>query len=407
MEGLRLGLLRLFRWLVLHQLQVVDFLVQPALREQFVVAAALDDSPVGHDQDQVGAADGGESVRDHKRGASLHQAVERLLDEQFGLRVHAGGGVVQDQNARGHQQGAGDGDALALSARKRHAALAHHRLVAVREMRDEVVRLRGPRGGDDLRLARVGAAVGDVGADRVREQQRGLKHDPDLPAERSQVEGAHVAAVNQQRALGHVVEAGDEIHERGLARASLPDQRDELIRLHGQFDIRQRDGFFVLIFERDVAELDAAAQSGDDRRVFRRLDGGFRFEDLQRPLGARARLPRRVDQPRQLLDGGGQHQPEGVEGHDLADGHFARQHVLAAEDEDENRPQRDQQVGGGHHLRPLADQHDARFEVRLVDFLEAAGLVGFAREGAHHLHAADVFLQARGDVAEGQVHFVE
>ena len=81
--------------------------------------AARDDAPVVQHQDQVGAAHGAQAVGDDEGGAALHQPVERLLDQLLGLGVHAGGGVVEDQDARVDQQGAGDGDALLLPAGER------------------------------------------------------------------------------------------------------------------------------------------------------------------------------------------------------------------------------------------------------------------------------------------------
>ena len=44
----------------------------------------------------------------------LHQVAQALLDQRLGFGVEAGGGFVQDQNARIGQNGARDGDALAL-----------------------------------------------------------------------------------------------------------------------------------------------------------------------------------------------------------------------------------------------------------------------------------------------------
>ena len=62
-------------------------------------------------------------------------AADRLLDLVFGGAVDGAGRVVQDQDARIGEQRAGDGDALALTAGERDAALADHRLVAFFEAR--------------------------------------------------------------------------------------------------------------------------------------------------------------------------------------------------------------------------------------------------------------------------------
>ncbi|MBV6467014.1 MAG: hypothetical protein PGMFKBFP_02346 [Anaerolineales bacterium] len=49
--------------------------------------------------DAVGVGDGGQAVRDDERSAPLKQRRQRALDDLLGLRVHAGGGLVEDQNA--------------------------------------------------------------------------------------------------------------------------------------------------------------------------------------------------------------------------------------------------------------------------------------------------------------------
>ena len=69
----------------------------------------------------------------------LQQLVQRLLDLPLGAGVHAGGGLVQDQDARVGQRGAGDGEQLALPLAQAAAALAQHGFVAIGQALDEVV----------------------------------------------------------------------------------------------------------------------------------------------------------------------------------------------------------------------------------------------------------------------------
>ena len=54
---------------------------------------------------------------------------------RLGRRVHRGGRVVEDQDARVHDQRPRDGEPLALAARERDPALADDRVVAVGELR--------------------------------------------------------------------------------------------------------------------------------------------------------------------------------------------------------------------------------------------------------------------------------
>ena len=66
----------------------------------------------------------------------LHDFAQMVEDLVFGLRVDAGESVVEDQDARVADEGAGDGGALLLSAGEGDAALADHRVVAFGEAFD-------------------------------------------------------------------------------------------------------------------------------------------------------------------------------------------------------------------------------------------------------------------------------
>ena len=61
--------------------------------------------------------------------------VERRLDRLLGAAVERAGRLVEDQDRRVLEQGAGDRDALLLAARQLQPALADHRFIAVAEAR--------------------------------------------------------------------------------------------------------------------------------------------------------------------------------------------------------------------------------------------------------------------------------
>ena len=72
-----------------------------------------------------------------------------LLDDPLALVVERARRLVEDQDARIGNERAGNGDALALTARERAAALADDGVIAFRQLQDEVVRARERRGVDD------------------------------------------------------------------------------------------------------------------------------------------------------------------------------------------------------------------------------------------------------------------
>ena len=88
--------------------------------------STLDNLTVRENQDQVCVTDGGQAVGNDERRTSFEQLVEGALDKALGARVHAGGGLVQDENARIRKRGARDGKQLALSLGEPGAAFAKH-----------------------------------------------------------------------------------------------------------------------------------------------------------------------------------------------------------------------------------------------------------------------------------------
>ena len=93
--------------------------------------------PIGHhpatveQHDAVGEGDGRRAVGDDDRGSAPHHLGEGVADLVLLGRVDGRGGVVEDQDAWIGEDGAGDGDPLALPARQRVAPLADDRGVAV------------------------------------------------------------------------------------------------------------------------------------------------------------------------------------------------------------------------------------------------------------------------------------
>ncbi len=82
--------------------------------------------------------------------------LEGRLHLPLGFVVERGGCLVQQQDRRVLEKGTRDGDALALPAGQLGAALAHQRLVTLRQRGDELVGAGQPRRLDDLGLAGTG-----------------------------------------------------------------------------------------------------------------------------------------------------------------------------------------------------------------------------------------------------------
>ncbi len=190
---------------------------------------------------------------------------EPFLDQRFGFRVEAGRGFVQNQNARVGQDGAGDGDALALAAGEFHAALADDGVVLLFEILGEFVHARDAAGFENLFLGRAGAREGDVFFDGAVEQERVLQHHAQLRAVAVQAHCREVHAIDEDSSFGGDVESRDQADDGGFAGARGAHQRGDGARLRVETDVEQHllAGF---VGEADVFEnhfaLDGAERHG-------------------------------------------------------------------------------------------------------------------------------------------------
>ena len=89
------------------------------------------------------------------------------------------------------------------------------------------------------------------------EQEPFLRHDAELPAERLLGHVAKVDAVDRDPPLERVVEAGEELRDRRLARARVPDEGDRRSGGDVEVDSVQHLGARA-VAEADVLQADVA-----------------------------------------------------------------------------------------------------------------------------------------------------
>ena len=170
--------------------------VQPALGHQLRMGALLDDAAILHHQNLVGVLDGGQPVGDGEDRLSLGQGGQGLLDQVLILRIHAGGGLVQNHDGRILQNRPGDGDALALAAGEGGAPLPDHRVIPIWQGHDEVMAAGGPGSGHHLLMGGVGASEFDVVLHTVLEEIHILKNHGDIPQQALAGELTHIVAAD-------------------------------------------------------------------------------------------------------------------------------------------------------------------------------------------------------------------
>ena len=211
------------------------------------------------------------------------QRVHRLLDLHLGAGVDRAGRLVEDEDRRLGEEGAGDRQQLLLAGADVVALLVDQRVVAVGQRVHEAVDVASPCAAARISLlGGAGLAVGDVVADRAAEQPRVLQHHADAAtAARGGASIAMSRPSSVMRAAVELVEPHDQVDERRLAGAGRPDDGDGLAGLGDEREVLDERHVGV-VGERDVVELDAP---GDRRRRARASAGRA---TARRRRGARA-----------------------------------------------------------------------------------------------------------------------
>src|SRR4051794_28272419 len=119
-------------------------------------------------------------MRDREGCSSLDEPANRFLDLLLRFDVDRGCRFIENENTGVVQYRARDTDPLPLTAAQLCSSFSYHRVVTVRLGQNEVMRIRGSRGCNNLieRCSRL--SVGDVLAHGSIEEERLLKHYPDL-----------------------------------------------------------------------------------------------------------------------------------------------------------------------------------------------------------------------------------
>ena len=178
-----------------------------------------------------------------------------------------------------------DAQPLPLAARHRRAALGDLGLDPLGHLGDEVLCLGDLECLPELVVRGVGVAVAEVRRDGAAEEVGTLGHQPEALPQDVEVGVAHVHAVDEHLAARRVVQARDEVDERGLARAGAPDDRGARAALGRERDAGQDGLLRAGVGEGDVAELDRPRRVELGHGVGGRDDGGLGREHLLDAVG--------------------------------------------------------------------------------------------------------------------------
>src|SRR5450432_2073136 len=238
-----------------RELVGVEIIIMPALADQFVMIAVLDDSAAVDYQNSVGGFDGRETMRDHEADAIFQDAIDGGLDRALGLRIDGAGGFVHDENLWIGDDRASQRDQLFLAGGKLIAAFADGGVVAVFHRLDEIIRIGEFRGAGDFVVGCAEPAVTNILAHRAAEKMRLLQHHAEIRLQPLQRALAIIDTVDENLAAGRFVESTGEPDNGRLSAAGGADECDRLAGVNAQVEIAEH-GLPGFISEADVAKFD-------------------------------------------------------------------------------------------------------------------------------------------------------
>ena len=214
----------------IDELALVQLGIQAAEGEQLGMAAHLTDSAHVDHTDDIGLDDCAEAMRDDDGSALGQEFLERVLDQRFRDHIDARGGFVHDQDARIRQDGAGDGNELALADGQVGAVFQDFGCITIGQVAHEGVEIGRSTSGGDLVVRGVGTSEADVLGNGAREDEGILRDQAHLRTHGTLLDLPDINAVDQQRAFAGIIEASDQIGDRRFARAGGSHQRDHRTR---------------------------------------------------------------------------------------------------------------------------------------------------------------------------------
>ena len=158
-------------------------------------------------------------MRDDEDGASLHEFVHTLLYEFFSAGVDRTRRFVENEDGRIGNCGTRDCDKLALTLREVFAVACEHRIVAVGQVADEIVRICEFCGVFDFLVGCVEFAEPDIVGNRPRKEVRILQNHSHRTTQIVLFDLGDIDIVVSDLSVVYVVEAVDEICDGGFACA--------------------------------------------------------------------------------------------------------------------------------------------------------------------------------------------
>ena len=175
---------------------------------------------------------GGNSLCNNDFGSPRKALCHSFTDFGFCSRIHCAGGIIQYEHLRLFQQSPGNTEPLLLSARNINSSLPKIRIVAIFQPAYKFINAGNPTGFFDFLLRGILFPPPQVIPDCAGKKCVFLQHHGNGVTQRLQRILLHRIAIDADLTLRHIIEARDQLHQRGFRSAGPSDNSDCLPGLH-------------------------------------------------------------------------------------------------------------------------------------------------------------------------------
>ena len=286
------------------------------------MVALFDDIAVAHDQNEVGAANGRQTVGDDEAGTAFHEGIHGLLDLDLSTGIDAGGGLIENEDLGVGQDGTGNGQQLLLTLRDVGAFLVEDGVITLGQSADEVVGTGSTGSGINRFVGCLRAAITDIFTDGTAEQPGILQNHAKDRTQIAALEVADVITIDLDGTALYIIEAHEQLDDGGLACTCGTDDGDGTAGFGGGTQVMD-DDLVGIIAKSDIFKGDTTFDGGRiDRGIF--TVGLFCFvQQAKDTLGSRHGRLQLVTDAGDLVDGLAEALGIGQHGLDVTNGDLA------------------------------------------------------------------------------------
>ena len=372
------------------------------------MGAASGQMPVVQHQNLIRLLDAGNALGHQEGGHGIAQIFDGFSQRRIGGKVQGAGAVIQNKDFRLLHQRTGNGKPLLLAAGQVPSALFQLEVQLTGLALHDLLGLGSGQRLPQLLIRGIFIAPVEVVTNGALEQHRPLLHHAHLVAQRLPALPLDVFAVQADRSLLGVIEAGNQADQGGLAAARAADDADGLPLPCLEADVCQAGRTGIAIGKGHMVEADRVfAVAASLRSSARILHAGLLFQHRAHTTGAGQGLGQGDNQGGQLDELHNDLQHVVVQRHHITLGNVADVHLDGRPVNEEHRRNVDKHIGqgvqqGGNPAHELVELGQC-----LVAGIELLHGLLLPAEGPDDPHAGEVFPGQAGHCVQSRLGLFE